>query len=445
MGQDRKARVAVVGGGIGGLAAAAFLRRAGLEATVYEQTPGLGEVGAGLIVAPNAARLLRRLPSGVTLQQVGVVLEAGWEFRRWADGTVLFAQRLGEDCARRYGEYTWTAHRADLLEVLRSAVGDEAIELGRRCTGVTQDHGGATLTFAAGEPVRADVVVGADGIHSVLRGQVTTASVPRESGLCAWRSLVPAAAAPAFARRPVQVLWLGHRHHLVHYPVSAGRVVNIVAFSPARPGEVESWSAAGRPEDLAAEFAGWDPRLGRLIAAAERVGRWSVLDRAPLPRWVNGRVALLGDAAHPMLPFFAQGAGQAIEDAAALAACLTAEPGDPGRALARYERIRAPRATLVQEASRGRIAHHHLADGPEQRARDAAFAAEDPLSHNHWIYAYDAEQAARTELSLLRSAALTASAVLLRGSSATPPASWSTTTPSPTASCASPSSWAGKT
>ena len=168
-------------------------------------------------MAPNAARLLRRLPSAVTLEQVGVVLEAGWEFRRWANGTVLFAQQLGEACARRYGEYTWTAHRAGLLEVLRSAVGDEAIELGRRCTGVTQDHGGATLTFAAGEPVRADVVVGADGIHSVLRGQVTTASVARESGLCAWRSLVPAGAAPAFARRPVQVLWLGHRHHLVHY------------------------------------------------------------------------------------------------------------------------------------------------------------------------------------------------------------------------------------
>jgi salicylate hydroxylase len=134
--------------------------------------------------------------------------------------------------------------------------------------------------------------------------------------------------------------------------------------------------------------------LGKLIAAAERVGRWSVLDRAPLPRWVNGRIALLGDAAHPMLPFYAQGAGQAAEDAAALAVCLTTGPWEQPAALARYERVRLPRASQVQEASRGRIAHHHLPDGPEQAARDAAFAGEDPLSHNDWLYGYDAEQAA---------------------------------------------------
>src|SRR5262249_40795976 len=162
--------------------------------------------------------------------------------------------------------HTWTMHRADLLAVLRSAIPDETVKLGRRCTGVTQDADGVTLTFSSGRPVRADVVVAADGIHSVLRDHVTTASPPRgsglgarrASGLCAWRSLVPAAAAPAFARRPVQTLWLGYRHHLVHYPVSGGRLVNIVAFSPAREGEVESWSAVGRVTDLAAEFAGWD-------------------------------------------------------------------------------------------------------------------------------------------------------------------------------------------
>ncbi len=387
-------RIAVIGGGIGGLAAAAFLRRAGLAATVYEQASALGDVGAGLVAAPNAARLLRRLPSAFGLEQAGVVLETGWEFRRWADGSVLFAQQLGEACARRYGEHTWTMHRADLLAVLRSAIPDEAVKLGRRCAGVTQDADGVTLTFSSGRAVRADVVVAADGIHSVLREHVTTASPPRESGLCAWRSLVPAVAAPAFARRPVQTLWLGYRHHLVHYPVGGGRLVNIVAFSPARADEVESWSAVGRVTDLAAEFAGWDPRLGRLIGAAQRVGCWSVLDRAPLPRWVKGRIALLGDAAHPMLPFYAQGAGQAIEDAAALAVCLATGPWDPPAALARYERVRLPRASRVQEASRGRIAHHHLPDGPEQVARDAAFAGEDPLSHNDWLYGYDAEHAA---------------------------------------------------
>jgi len=386
-------QIAVVGGGIGGLAAAAFLRRANLTVTVYEQAEALGEVGAGLIVAPNAARLLRRLASAVRLEDLGVALETGWEFRRWADGTVLFAQPLGEACYRRYGEHTWTMHRADLLAVLTSALGDVRVETGRRCTGAAQDADGVTLTFAAGDPVRADAVVAADGTHSALREHVTTASTPRAYGLCAWRSLVPAAAVPPFARRPVQTLWLGHRHHLVHYPVRGGNLVNIVAFSPATDEEVESWSAAGRPEDLAAEFGGWDPSLGKLLAAAESVGRWSVLDRAPLRRWVSGRIALLGDAAHPMLPFYAQGAGQAIEDAAVLAGCLASGRQDAPTALERYERIRLPRASRVQEASRGRTAHHHLPDGPEQRARDAAFAAEDPLSHNDWIYAYDAEQA----------------------------------------------------
>jgi salicylate hydroxylase len=390
----RDGGIAVVGGGIGGLAAAAFLRRAGLAATVYEQAPALGEVGAGLVVAPNAARLLRRLPAAAGLERAGVALETGWEFRRWADGSVLFAQHLGTACVGRYGEHTWTMHRADLLQVLHSALPPEAIETGRRCTGATQDADGVTLTFSSGPAVRTEVLVAADGIHSVLREQVTTASPPRESGLCAWRSLVPAGAAPPLARRPVQTLWLGHRHHLVHYPVRGGELVNVVAFSPATPEAAESWSATGRVEDFAAEFAGWDPRVGQLIAAAGHVGRWSVLDRAPLPRWMNGRIALLGDAAHPMLPFFAQGAGQAIEDAAALAACLVTGSWDPPAALARYEQVRLARASRVQEASRGRLAHHHLPDGPRQQARDAAFASEDPLSHNDWIYAYDAERAA---------------------------------------------------
>ncbi|MCW8378647.1 FAD-dependent monooxygenase [Streptomyces justiciae] len=397
-GVEQRIRVAVIGGGIGGLATAAFLRRAGVSVEVFEQARELREVGAGLVVAPNAARLLRRLNPATTLDDVGVVLQRGWEFRRWADGTELFSQASGEVCRERYGEYTWTVHRADLLDILRSALPTELIHLGRRCVGFTQDEDGATVEFADGATVRADVVVAADGIHSLLRGHVTPPSEPQQSGLCAWRALVDVEAVPELARRPVQTLWLGHGRHFVHYPVSSGALVNIVAFSPERAGDVESWTAEGRVEDFAAEFAGWDPRLKALITAAERVGRWSVLDRAPLSAWVRGRLALLGDAAHPMLPFFAQGAGQAIEDAAVLAACLADEGSDPPSALAAYERVRLSRATRVQEASRGRLAHHHLPDGPAQRERDAAFAQEDPLGHNDWLYSYDAEQAAADSL-----------------------------------------------
>ncbi|WP_199588968.1 FAD-dependent monooxygenase [Blastococcus sp. TF02A-26] len=389
------ARVVIAGGGIGGLAAAAFLSRAGLEVSVHEQTAEFREIGAGLVVAPNLVRLLRRLGLAARLADVGVRLEVGWEFRRWQDGRVLFAQQL-ERSAEMYGEDTWVVHRADLLELLRSAVPAEAVHLGQRATGVEQDDDGIRLQLADGTAVEGDAVIGADGIHSVLRGAVTTPGPPRYSGLCAWRSLVPADAAPELARRPAQTLWLGPGRHLVHYPVSSGRLVNLVAFTPAGDFDVESWESRGRVEDLAAEFAGWDPRLTDLVAGAGEVGRWALLDRDPIPTWTAGRLALLGDAAHPMVPFFAQGAGQAVEDAAALAVCLS----DPGatvpEALARYQAVRAPRATRVQTASRGRQGSHHLPDGPEQQTRDAAFAGDDPLAHNEWLYSYDAEEAART-------------------------------------------------
>jgi salicylate hydroxylase len=386
-------RVAIAGGGIGGLAAAAFLRRAGIEVSVFEQAPELREIGAGLVVAPNTVRLLRRLGLHEGLADTAVRLEVGWEFRRWENGEVLFGQRL-DDSARLYGEDTWVVHRADLLALLRSAVPAGDLHLGVRATGIDQDDDGIRLRLSDGTDVAADVVVAADGIHSQLRGLVARPEPPRYSGICAWRSLVPAEAAPELARRPVQSLWLGPQRHLVHYPVSGGRLINLVAFTPAGDFDVESWESRGRVEDLAAEFAGWDPRLEALVAGATEVGRWALLDRDPIDSWTAGRLTLLGDAAHPMFPFFAQGAGQAIEDAAALAVCLADRGTTVAEGLARYEAVRAPRTARVQLASRGRRGHHHLPDGPEQRARDTAFASDDPLAHNAWLYSYDAEQAA---------------------------------------------------
>jgi salicylate hydroxylase len=388
-------RVAVVGGGIGGLAAAAFLHRAGQQVAVYEQAAELAEVGAGLVVSPNAVRLLRRLGQVERLAERAVRLEVGWEFRRWKDGRVLFAQRLGEECRRRYGEHCYVAHRADLLDVVREAVPESALRLGHRFAGLRRAGDGLELTFANGVRAVADVVIGADGVHTAVGEHVAQAGPARFSGMCAYRCLVPADRAPAFALRPAQTLWLGPDHHLVHYPVSGGELVNIVAFGPAREWTVESWSAEGRIDDLRAEFAGWADELSTLLAAADRTGRWALLDRDPLPRWTNGPVALLGDAAHPMFPFFAQGAAQAIEDGAVVARCLAAEPSDPVTALRLYEDIRRPRATRLQQLSHGRAETNHLHDGPAQRARDASFAAEDPLAHNAWIYAHDAEAHAR--------------------------------------------------
>lgn len=385
--------VIIAGGGIGGLAAAAFLHRAGFGVTVCEQAAQLREVGAGLVLSPSAVRLLVRLGLREGLAQAGVRLETGWEFRRWRSGRVLFAQQLGDECERRYGEAPWVMHRADLLALLASAVPPGTVMPGTRVTGARPGRGQVSLDLAGGGALTGAVAVAADGIHSVLRGLVTAPQPPRDCGVTAWRSLVPAESAPDFMRRPVQTLWLGPGRHLVHYPVSAGRLINVVAFTPGGPADVESWTAEGSPDDFRAEFAGWDPRLRDLLAAVTRVGRWAVLDRDPLLTWTRGRLALAGDAAHPMLPFYAQGAGQAIEDAAVLAGCLAQDPADPVAALRRYERLRVPRASRVQQLSHGRLEHNHLPDGPAQQARDAAFATEDPLSHNGWLYSYDAEAA----------------------------------------------------
>ncbi|HEX4287925.1 MAG TPA: FAD-dependent monooxygenase [Trebonia sp.] len=389
-------KIAIVGGGIGGLAAAAFLNQAGLPATVYEQTGELREIGAGLVVAPNMARLLRRLGVLDPLLKTAVRLETGWEFRRWQDGAVLSAEDLATRCERLYGEHTYTAHRADLLDALSMAVPDDAVRLGKRCVKVevpAAGGGSAVLTFADGEVAEADVVIGADGIHSLIRAALTEAPVPPTySGSCAFRALVPAGDAPAFARSPAHVLWLGPGHHLVHYPVRAGELINLVAFAPAGGYTTESWTATATVAEFIKEFEGWDPRLIALIEAAGVPGRWALLDRQPLRRWSRGPVTLLGDAAHPMFPFYGQGAAQAIEDAAALARCLAAAPADPAdpiAALRRYEKARIPRTTRLQEVSHARGHLNHLPDGPDQRARDEAFARADALEANAWIYAHD--------------------------------------------------------
>jgi salicylate hydroxylase len=391
-----KPSIAILGGGIAGLAAAGFLRKAGLRSTVFEQARQLTEVGAGLVVAPNAMRILRRLGAAETFRHEAVRLEIGWEFRRWQDGAVLSSEDLAGACHTLYGEETYTAHRADLLDALRTSVPDDMIQLGRRCVAVALEDG-PVLTFDDGNRTRADIVIGADGIHSVVRQAVAKAEPPRWSGLCAYRALVPAQVAPEFARRKAQTLWVGPKRHLVHYPVSRGRYINLVAFAPAGEDVAESWSATATPEELLAEFDGWDSRLTDLVRAAGTPGRWALLDRPSLSRLSRETLTLIGDAAHPMFPFFAQGAAQAMEDAAVLARCIAEDLGDPARALRRYESARLPRTRLLQARSRGRAPVNHLDDGPEQRARDKALTEKDPLVSNGWIYGYDVDAAlART-------------------------------------------------
>jgi salicylate hydroxylase len=382
-------RVAIVGGGLGGLAAAAFLHQAGVPAVVYEQARELREVGAGIMVPPNAARMLRRLGVLGAFRERGVQLDVGWEFRRWQDGTVMSAQDLTAESARLYGEHTYTAHRADLLAAIKRAVPADAVKLGTRLTGFSVSGAGVRLEFADGQRAQTDVLIGADGIHSLVRGTLTEPAPPSHSGMCAFRALVPAASAPELARRPAQVVWLGPGRHVVHYPVSGGELINLVAIAPAGDYVTESWTATATVDEFLAEFEDWDDRLTGLIKASSTPGRWALLIRQPLPRWTWGPVTLLGDAAHPMLPFLGQGAAQCFEDAAMLASCLAGGQADPVGALSRYESARIDRASRVQRGSYARADYNHLPDGPEQRARDEALRAADPLAANEWLYAHD--------------------------------------------------------
>ncbi len=385
--------VAIVGAGIAGLVLAAALRRAGIDFHVYEQASRLSEVGAGVQLAPNATRVLHRLGLGDRLRAVAVAPQA-IEMRRWDDGTLLQRTPLGDMCLGRFGAPYYTLHRADLHGGLLSLVPAGRVHLAARCVAVTQTADTARLHLSDGKTVVADLVVGADGIHSAVREQLAS-DRPRYSGQTIYRGLVPAGRVPHLLAEPRVRLWFGPDQHCVCYPVSSGRQVSFGATVTASDWQEESWSARGSVLDLASAYAGWHEDVTRLIDAAETVGRWALHDRESLDRLSSGRVAVIGDAAHPMLPFRAQGANQAIEDAVVLARCLAEGSGDGlGAALRRYERIRLPRTSRIQRESRDSVRTFHLADGDAQRRRDTAARTSSGLDRHEWLFGYDAEQAA---------------------------------------------------
>jgi 2-polyprenyl-6-methoxyphenol hydroxylase-like FAD-dependent oxidoreductase len=390
-------RAVVVGAGIGGLTAALALRGAGLDVTVVEQAPALREVGAGIQLAPNATRLLRRLGLGEALERIGVRPEA-IEHRRWQDGRVLLRTPLGEACERRFGAPYYHVYRPDLLDLLAGALPGGVVQLGRRCAAVIQHTDSVTLAFEDGTTTGADLVVGADGIHSTIRAALHGRESPWFSGSVAYRGLVPAERVAHLDVARQSHSWLGPERHFVCYWVAGGRYLNFVAVVPARDWRVESWSATGEVAEALAEFEGWHETVPAIIGAAERTHRWALYDREPLDRWSADRVALLGDAAHAMLPFLAQGACQAVEDAVVLALCLQRVPAAAvPQALGRYERLRKPRVWQVQRASRENVVTYHLPDGDAQRARDARYAAlmaESPWRVRGWLFDYDAMAAA---------------------------------------------------
>lgn len=384
------AGITVVGAGVAGLALAAALGQRGLTCVVFEQAAELTEAGAGVQIAPNASRLLRRLGLAARLDAVAVRPE--WtEFRRWADDTLIGRSPLGAECDRRYGAPYYTIHRADLRDALASLVRREQCHLGRRLVSVADSPGGAVLGFADGSSYSAGLIAGADGIRSMIRGMLA-ADRPVFSGLGVYRGLVPADAMPDLAGKPAVRLWPGPGRHVVCYPVCSGRMISFAATAPHEGPDSESWTAAGRADELGRAFEGWNETVRRLIGSAQAISHWALYDREPLQRLATSRMVLVGDAAHPMLPFVAQGANQAIEDAVALAALLARGDGGLSAAAARqYETGRGARTARLQREGRWSIHGLHMPDGAAQRSRDSALGADGDLSRMDWLYGYDAE------------------------------------------------------
>jgi salicylate hydroxylase len=395
-------RVAVIGAGLGGLTAALCLADAGFgEVAVFERSTELGEVGAGIQLSPNGTRILHGLGLADALDAVAVRPRTG-DMRRWEDWSLLSTSPLGDVVAAEFGFPYYHVHRADLHRVLAAHVPAEWIRLGRRLVGLdTTARGGVVLRFADGSTATADVVIGADGIHSAVRHELLGAESPRFSGNSAWRGLVPAERVADLGLPVASTVVMGPGRHFVYYFVSAGRFVNWVGVAPTETWTLESWTTPGRVDEALGDFAGWNPVVRRLIAEAgdgtdaAELYRWALYDRDPLGRWGDGPVTLLGDAAHPMLPFMAQGACQAIEDAAVLAACLR-ELSEPVAALRLYEDLRRERTARIQLAARRNETTFHLPDGPDQRERDRSLAetsGEQTVHRNAWVFGYDAAQA----------------------------------------------------
>jgi salicylate hydroxylase len=388
-------RLLIAGAGIGGLTAALALRQAGFDLHVYEQASVLREVGAGVAISPNAVKVLHRLGLAEALRSVGVVSDS-MDSRDWQTGAVLGRVPLADAAVERWGAPFYHLHRADLHDALRGGLGDQHITLGARCVAVEQHNNGVTARFADGGEATGDLLIGADGIHSIVREHVAGPDRPIWSRQISWRGLVSA--------RVGHVLGLEVRHHsfwgprtqFVCFYVSAGRLVNWVGNTQSDDDwHEESWSARGDRDEVLRLFAGWHSEVRKLVAGTEQVFKWALFDRPPLKTWTRGRVTLLGDAAHPMLPYMAQGASQSIEDAFVLASCLAADRDDPQRAIEGYAAHRRARTAAVQAASREASRVVRLTDAAEVQARNARLGDNPgaPIARFDWIWSYDVERA----------------------------------------------------
>ena len=378
-------KIIIIGAGLGGLTLALSLLREGFDVTVLEQASRLGEVGAGIQISANGARVLHHLGLEEALAKVAFHPESG-EMRHWQTGEVLITRPLGDASIERFGFPYYHMHRADFHGVLEAAVWEAApvaVRLNAKVARIEQDSDGVRAITAGGETVSGDVLIGCDGIHSAVRETLFGADDPSFTGCIAWRATIPVERLPKNHVRPVASNWIGQGGHFVHYYLRRGELVNCVGVLEGQGWSAESWSAEGDQADFLRDFDAWHEDLKVLIRSAERCFRWGLFDRDPMPRWSEGRIALLGDACHPMLPFMAQGAVMGIEDAHTLMRCLQ-ENTDPTAALRRYEDLRRERTAIVQRIARENMTFFHNPDVDDLEER-----LNSHRDAHMWLYGFD--------------------------------------------------------
>ncbi len=387
--------VAVVGAGIGGLTAALALIRQGIGVDVYEQAPELKELGAGVQISSNGTRVLYALGLGPAIEKVGVIV-SGKEIRLWSTGQTWKLFDLGGESVERYGFPYMMFHRGDLHTVLLDAIRSErpdAIHLKHKCVGITQDEKAATIRFEGGETVTAPIVIGADGVQSRVRAALFGADRPEFTGIVAWRVLVPRDRVPAGIRMHVGTNWVGPGGHCVHYPVRGGQLLNLVGLLERDDWRVESWTVQGSADEFCNDFRNWHPDIHATIRSGDTPYKWALFARPPMPAWTQGRVTLMGDACHSMLPMMAQGAVMALEDGLVLGRCVKKYGVGP-EALQHYEAARRERANQCVQAAIENTKRFHnpeMADAAGAEAYVTREWQEDKVKARYeWLFTYDA-------------------------------------------------------
>ena len=371
--ETSQSTIGIVGAGIGGLAAAIALRRAGHEAVVFEQAKQFARVGADINLTPNAVRALDGLGAGEAAR-VTAARPSHRISRSYDTGEETSRLEMAETAEEKYGAPQLTIHRADLLAALAEMFPADRVALGKRASAIEADAEGVSLAFEDGSSARVGALVGADGIHSAVRRAMFGAESPRFTGIVAYRAVVPAERVAGLPNLGAFTKWWGPnpQSQIVTFPLNRGKDIFIFATTPQDSWQLESWTAPGSVDELREQYVAYHPEARALLEACDTVLKTALYERDPMPAWAAGRMALLGDAAHPMLPFMAQGAGMAIEDAVVLARHLKGVAmRDVAGALQRYERARIERTSQIQLGSRG---NNWLREG----------------GNADWVYGYDA-------------------------------------------------------